>query len=126
MNDKIKIGDWVYEIFGDKITDKDLPFILHKELIDSGDIVLELLVKYKPIEGSIVTISEGEFKGCKCVVLKHDETSNYTMLANLSIESETFLCLNDKMSPISDVLTDTEFKLFRIFNEMRDKLGKIK
>ena len=64
MNDKIKIGDWVYEIFNqnEEITDKDLPFILTKELIDSGEVVLELLVKYKPIERSVVSITEGEFK----------------------------------------------------------------
>lgn len=126
MSDKIKIGDWVYEIFGDKITDKDLPFILHKDLIDSGDVTFELLVKYKPIERSVVVISEGEYKGCQAVVLSHDEDTGFTMLGNLSIDSTRFLYLNDKLSPIAHPLSDTEFKLFRIFNEMQDKLGKLK
>lgn len=128
MNDKIKIGDWVYEIFNqnEEITDKDLPFILTKELIDSGEVVLELLVKYKPIERSVVSITEGEFKNCKCVVLDHDENSGFTILGNLNINSTRFLHLDDKISPIFEPLNDSEFKLFRIFNEMQDKLGKLK
>ena len=48
------------------------------------------------------------------------------MLGNLSIDSTRFLYLNDKLSPIAHPLSDTEFKLFRIFNEMQDKLGKLK
>ncbi len=128
MNDKIKIGDWVYEIFNqnEEITDKDLPFILTKELIDSGEVVLELLVKYKPIERSIVSITDGVFKNSKCVVLDHDENSGFTILGNLNINSTRFLHLDDKISPVFEPLNDSEFKLFRIFNEMQDKLGKLK
>ena len=65
-------------------------------------------------------------KNCKCVVLDHDENSGFTILGNLNINSTRFLHLDDKISPIFEPLNDSEFKLFRIFNEMQDKLGKLK
>jgi len=127
VKEKIRIGNWVYEDFGEENAEYT-PFKLAKD----SDIVFELLVKWKPKKHDIVYIEENgiEFKYIvlgntidSCILaplfIDNGNLAHYEVIADdLIAPALNPLCFNEKF--VATLYFDLDDNIESIYNVEKD------